>query len=288
MAKRTSAAEDLLAIIAMMPWWAGVSFAVVSYFTLHHFAGVRIVGASANALPGVLIGVVVSVFCSIGQYLLPLIGLLGAIISLHKRQQRRTLFDSVANANDTTALDGMSWREFEMLTGEAFRQQGYAVIETGGNGPDGGIDLVLNKAGQKFYVQCKQWKTAKVRIQAVRELFGVMAAAGAAGGFVVTSGSFTRDATAFAQGKQLHLIGGAELFAMIRRARQTLALPASRPLLRPVPTPAAPPAAAPTCPLCSAEMVQRVARKGTCPGARFLGCTNYPLCKGTRAMIETA
>ena len=288
MAKRTSAAEDLLAIIAMTPWWVGVTFAVVSYLTLHHFTGVRIVGTPATALPGVLVGVAISVFCSIGQYLLPLIGVLGAIISEYKRQQRRTLFDNVANANDTTALNGMSWREFEMLTGEAFRQQGYDVIETGGNGPDGGIDLVLRKAGQKSYVQCKQWKTAKVTVQTVRELFGVMAAGGAAAGFVVTSGSFTREATAFAQGKQLRLIGGAELFAMIRRARQTLATPASRPFLGPVPTQAAQPAAAPTCPLCSAEMVQRVARKGTRSGERFLGCKNYPVCKGTRAVNATA
>ena len=37
----------------------------------------------------------------------------------------------------------MSWREFEMLVGEAFRVQGYSVVETGGSA-DGGVDVVLS------------------------------------------------------------------------------------------------------------------------------------------------
>ncbi len=40
----------------------------------------------------------------------------------------------------------------------------------------------------------------KVGVDVVRELYGVMAAKGATGGFVVTSGRFTEDAKAFAQG----------------------------------------------------------------------------------------
>ena len=66
--------------------------------------------------------------------------------------------------------------------------------------PDGGIDLVLSKGSEKFLVQCKQWKAFKVGVTVVRELYGVMAAKGAAGGFVVSSGRFTDDATAFASG----------------------------------------------------------------------------------------
>ena len=50
----------------------------------------------------------------------------------------------------------MIWREFEMLVGEAFRLQGYQVVETGGGGADGGVDLVLRKDRETFLVQCKQ------------------------------------------------------------------------------------------------------------------------------------
>ena len=84
----------------------------------------------------------------------------------------------------------MGWREFETLVGESFRQQGFVVTETGGSGADGGIDLKLRKDNEVFLVQCKQWRAYKVSVQIVRELFGVMAAQGATGGFVVTSGVF--------------------------------------------------------------------------------------------------
>ncbi len=48
-------------------------------------------------------------------------------------------------------------------------------------------------------------------VNVVRELYGVMAAQGAAGGFVVTSGVFTADARSFAQGRNIELIDGKAL-----------------------------------------------------------------------------
>src|SRR5437867_12974393 len=105
-----------------------------------------------------------------------------------------------------------------MLVGEAFRLQRYAVMETGRSGPDGGVDLVLTKGGEKFLVQCKQWKAFKVGVDVVRELYGVMAARGATGGFVVTSGRFTDDATAFASGRNVKLVDGPKLRGLIQQA----------------------------------------------------------------------
>ncbi|MBC7944771.1 MAG: restriction endonuclease, partial [Burkholderiales bacterium] len=47
-----------------------------------------------------------------------------------------------------------------------------------------------------------------VGVDVVRELFGVMAARGAVGGFVVTAGNFSADARAFAEGRNIDLIAG--------------------------------------------------------------------------------
>jgi restriction system protein len=52
----------------------------------------------------------------------------------------------------------------------------------------------------------------------VRELFGVMAAEGATGGFVVTSGVFTQAATDFAKGRNIDLLDGPELAALLQKA----------------------------------------------------------------------
>ena len=41
---------------------------------------------------------------------------------------------------------------------------------------------------------------------------------------------------------------------------------------------------APHCPICNALMVKRLARRGSRSGSTFWGCSNYPKCRGTRAI----
>ena len=179
----------------------------------------------------------------------------------------------------------MSWREFEILVGEAFRLQGYRVVETGGGGADGGVDLVLVKGTEKFLVQCKQWKAYKVGVDVVRELYGVMAAKGATGGFVVTSGRFTADASNFAAGRNVRLIDGPKLFALIKQAQQTTATTARRQTAS-TPPQTAPMQAAiePRCPKCGERMSKRVARSGSNAGNEFWGCSTFPVCRGVRQL----
>ena len=130
-------------------------------------------------------------------------------------------------------------------------------------------------------VQCKQWKAYKVSVNIVRELYGVMAAQGAAGGFVVTSGVFTADARSFAQGRNIELIDGAALKKIVD------AVQASRKPGGISPSPqATEPAVAvePACPRCGSAMVKRVAKQGANAGNAFWGCTSYPQCRGVRAI----
>ena len=172
-----------------------------------------------------------------------------------------------------------------MLVGEAFRLQGYRVLETGGDGADGGIDLVLAKGTEKFLVQCKQWKSYKVGVDVVRELYGVMAAKGATGGFVVTSGRFTDDATKFAAGRNVRLIDGPKLFALIKQARQSNTTTARQQVDSRLQQTAPLKAAIETnCPQCGASMVKRVARKGGNVGSEFWGCSTFPSCRGIRQL----
>jgi restriction system protein len=273
-------------LVSLLPWWAGVVLAVISYLLLHRLA----VPPTAVALqPGQVGDLMVrsmgAALAGFGQYVVPLICLSGAAVSAWRRHKRRTLISNTAQAKGADALDGMSWREFEMLVGEAFRLQGFGVSETGGGGADGGVDLVLSKGAEKFLVQCKQWKAYKVGVAVVRELYGVMAAKGATGGFVVTSGSFSEDAKAFADGRNVKLVDGHRLFALIKQARQSLSLhvdTANR--LHPV-APSSPPsvaAGATACPACGSEMVKRTAKKGANAGGQFWGCSQYPSCRGIR------
>jgi restriction system protein len=271
--------------VALLPWWAGVLLAVVLYVVLHYFASQPV-----NATPkpeqigDAMSQTMIRTLATVGQYALPFLCLVGAAGSAWRRRERRQLLQTVATSPAASALDGMSWQQFECLVGEAFRLQGYQVVETGGGGADGGVDLVLTRAGEKHLVQCKQWRAFKVGVDVVRELYGVMAAKGAAGGFVVTSGRFTDEAVAFAQGRNVQLLDGAKLHGLIQQAQRATAadVPATSS------SAVASPSSIPACPVCSQPMTRRVARKGVNAGRDFWGCTGYPTCKGTRPIADAS
>jgi restriction system protein len=281
--KNTSPAEHLLALIALLPWWAGVGLAILSYGILHVLAAPIAASIAQSGQMGQYVSQMMGkTLAYYGQFIVPVICLAGAALSAWRRRQRRTLVAIVTQSPAASVLDGLSWREFEQLVGEGFRVQGYQVIETGGSGPDGGVDLVLRKDGDKFLVQCKQWKAYKVGVEVVRELYGVMAAKGAAGGFVVTSGQFTEPARGFAQGRNLKLVDGPVLLQLLQKAQTKLHVKAPTMEAPATPAGAERHSAIPACPACATPMVRRTAKRGGQAGSAFWGCTGYPTCKGTR------
>ena len=285
--KKGGPAEDFMELVAVLPWWVGTTLAVVSYLLLHKLAAQPM---AAAAQPGQVHAMVAQGLwkglAGVGQYIVPILCLAGAGVSAWRRKVRKDLVDAVAQSQASDALDGMSWREFEMLVGEGFRLQGYQVLETGGGGADGGVDLVLSKPGEsgreKFLVQCKQWRTHKVGVGVVRELYGAMAACGATGGFVVTSGRFTDEAVGFANGRNLTLMDGPGLRGLIQQARARAGSASASPGSRPLAQADDASAQSRTCPQCSKPMVRRIAKRGANAGSEFWGCAGYPVCRGTR------
>lgn len=269
-------------LVAMLPWWGGVALALVSYLFLHRLAVMpSAVAVQPGQMGDVVVRSMVAALANPGQYIAPFICLLGAFVSFMRRRKRQNLVGVVTEAKSADALNGMPWSEFEMLVGEAFRLQGYQVKEQGGTGADGGIDLVLRKGSETFLVQCKQWKAFKVGVDVVRQLYGVMAANGATGGFVITSGSFTADAQAFASGRNVKLVDGPKLFGLIQQAKASVPARNSASASKAAPAPTNP-ATPPSCPECQSSMVLRTARKGTNAGSEFWGCPRFPACRGTR------
>lgn len=273
--RKQSPVEDLIEITSKLPWWVGVVLAIVAYVWLHSVATSEVTAVVQPGKMGDFISQnLYKTLASVGQYLLPFAFLVGAAMSAYGRYKRRALHEQVAASPDRGALNNMSWQQFEALVGEAFRRKGYAITETGGGGADGGIDLALKKEGETFLVQCKQWKATKVGVTTVRELYGVMAANGVTGGFVVTSGVFTDEARAFAIGQNIELMDGQALHALIRGMT--------------VPSKPAPDLKVVTsegetvCPVCQSAMIKRTAKRGANSGNAFWGCSQYPACKGTR------
>ena len=282
--EKKSGAREVIDLFALMPWWACVALAAVAYVALHAWAPPAADPAQGiHQLDKLYLGMALRAFAMVGQYAVPGMLLMAAAVSAARRYQRGKLLEDAARAQDAAAVDGMTWHEFEVLIGEAFRRKGYVVVETGGGGPDGGIDLVLRKpvtnGNETYVVQCKHWKAYKVGVDVVRELYGVMAARGAAGGFVVTSGRFTNEAMAFAQGRNVRLVDGGRLKELLDGART--GGPGKAAVGRDQQADAE--MTMVVCPLCSSPMVRRVAKRGPNAGERFYGCSTYPVCRGTRA-----
>lgn len=276
--RKQSLIDDVVDLATRIPWWVSLLLAAVLYIVLHAFAARPLPSLSQ---PGQIGGAAVSAagqaIAGVLQYVLPLAFVVGAGASIWRRRERRQLAANVAATTKAGALDGITWQQFEQLVSEHFRLQGFTVVESGGGGPDGGVDLVLARGGEKHLVQCKQWRAQRVGVDVVRELYGVMAAKGAAGGFVVSSGRFTPDAEAFAQGRNISLVGGQQLHALLRKAHGLDPVAPSGRGEGQVATPATP-----ACPVCGNTMVKRTARVGTKAGRSFWGCSGYPQCRGTR------
>lgn len=268
-------------IVAHFPWWVGVILAAMFYLVLNAYASAPLATGQVNAgqMGDVAASTITRTLAGFGQYLLPFICLVGAAVSAVRAHQRSKLLSDVAagDGDGSGALNEMTWQQFELVIGEWFRQRGYVVSERGGAGADGGIDLVLKKDNETFFVQCKQWRTTKVSVNVVRELYGVMAAHGASGGFVITSGTFTADARLFADGRNVQLLDGVTVARMIQEQTPPATTSSNRSTVR------APEVirTVPHCPVCGVQMAQRVAKRGATIGQRFWGCSGYPKCKGT-------
>jgi restriction system protein len=275
MAKKKDIVQILADQIIRLPWWVDLALAVISFVLLHRVASAPVAPVQPGQFGAAVTQGLFKGYAMLGQTIVPAIFIFGALLSVWIRRRRERLFSDASAGNAVAVISKMSWREFEMLVGEAFRRSGYAVSENGLGGADGGIDLILHKDNEKYLVQCKQWRARNVGVKVIRELYGVMAADGAVGGFVVTSGYFTQEAKIFAKGRNIDLIDGVELMAIIKTINppsisneETAHFTPSEETVQ-------------TCPKCGASMVKRTAKQGSNPGGEFWGCSQFPRCRGT-------
>lgn len=251
--------EGIIDLFCILPWRVGVVSAFIVYAASHYLIPtiqfenfyLKAIAPSAPMLGK--------------MFSLVLLGC-AAISAVNSSIKARRL-DS---QKDIDSIRALGWKDFEELVGEAYRRKGYSVSENQGGGPDGGVDLELGKDGVTTLVQCKHWKTLKVGVNVVREMFGVMTAKGAERGMVIISGEFTKDAVAFAKSNAIELVNGSKLLAMISEVQKDPRIERSLPVAKSVEK---------ECPVCGSEMVVRVAKKGQHAGVKFWGCSNFPKCR---------
>ena len=279
--KKQSLVEDMANVASRLPWHVSLILGALAYFGFHYVSSApppTVAPGTAN-VGALLAGTFLRTAASVMQYLVPFAFGLGALVAVYQRHRQSVLHATVAASPDRSALERLSWREFESLTAEVFRRKGFAIIERGGQGPDGGVDVELRMGSDKYLVQCKQWKSQKVGVATVRELYGVMAAEGAVGGFVVASGDFTGDARDFPEGRAIKLVHTAEILKMVTETRKVQESSDLAPTMKPNPAIATAAVVTPLCPKCEAPMVLRTSKKVSAAGNAFWGCSRFPGCR---------
>jgi len=112
------------------------------------------------------------------------------------------------------------WREFTLQLGAAFARQGYTVRQLDDVAGGAGSELLLQKDGRHFIVECEHWRRSALNEELVREVVGRMLTLRCAGAFLVTSGYFTTDAVSYAAGRNVVLVEGPQLRDLLRDARR--------------------------------------------------------------------
>lgn len=217
--RRIKSVEDIVELTAQVPWWAAVVAALGSAVALFGVAHIALPAAriadlalSETAVP-VLRGLTMT-----GMVLLPLLFLaVGALSGWQHYKDQRNYADMFSERG-RFLLQHLSWREFENLVAEFFRRKGFCVGHRSGRMPEGGVDLVASIGEDRYLVQCKHWRVQRVGVAVVRDLCRIAETEGAAGIFVVTSGSFTDEARRFVEQNRIaiELITGERLRQMIR------------------------------------------------------------------------
>jgi len=146
------------------------------------------------------------------------------IMRLRREDGRFVSAYEVAHTLDGSVnLAAMGWEDFEHLIREVFEKE---FSLTGGEvrvtqaSRDGGVDAVAFDPdpirGGKIVIQAKRY-TNTVGVSAVRELYGTVLSEGATKGVLVTTSDYGPDSYAFANGKPLILLNGANLLHMLEK-----------------------------------------------------------------------
>lgn len=185
-----------------------------------------------------------------------------------KRIQQNKKFSLINDNNSErellNKLRNLKPTEFEDYIAHLYSNLGY-FTERVGRSHDGGIDVIAEKNGIKYYIQCKKFITSKVSVGAVRDFYGAMTDRLAQGkGIFITTNIFTTEAEKFAEMNPIELIDGHDLLRLIKLVSKE----------HDIVMPTINTESLGDCPRCGKELVRRDSKKGP-----FIGCTGFPKCR---------
>ena len=169
--------------------------------------------------------------------------------------------------SDLKKVDSMSGEEFEYFLKAHLEKIGYRA-DTTKRSHDYGCDLILKKSGTRLVLQAKRSQN-DIGIKAIQEIIGAKHFYRADRAIVASNRYFTKPAQELAKSAGIILWDRKEIEQIINETPSPIPVEINE--LTPMQDKQK------TCPLCGSLMIRREGKYGS-----FNGCSNYPLCKGTR------
>lgn len=138
--------------------------------------------------------------------------LLGLAATVYLQRVRLPQEETVAGI---TALAGMRWRDFMHLVLAAMNARGYErVFAPEASGDEG--DYLLEREGQRWLLSSKHGTAYVLGSTSIAEFAREIRMRGAAGGLLVTPGSFAPEARTLARTQRIELLDGPELWPELK------------------------------------------------------------------------
>lgn len=173
---------------------------------------------------------------------------------------------SVPEPTVSERLRKIDWFQFEKLIELIYKNRGFSVKRLGGANADGGVDLILESATERFVVQCKHWRKWTVGVRQIREFLGTLTDTRIPKGIFITLAGFTNEAKQLAEKHGIKILDEADIIVMLAESGVMYSKEISGLLSD----------ERKFCPKCENEMVLRTARV---KGNQFWGCSSYPRCR---------
>ena len=217
MPRRTPSFDDLAESLGKYPWWGHAAAAFIAYLALNFVAHMAVPAAGSDVETAALSLLVF--MANALKWVVPIPLLITAGLSAWSRNRGVTLDDALTQDGGLSVIRAMSWQAFLPPLIKVFRAEGFEVTAPDTETGETGADLILTAGAGTWCVQARQWRAAKMGVEQIQTLHGVMLAHGTGAGVLVSTGMFTDEATRQAASLNIELLAGEDLLRRVRRAR---------------------------------------------------------------------
>jgi restriction system protein len=196
---------NIVDFLAQIPWWISVTLSTSLYVLLKFV--VPYVETQST--------LVNETHISLGPFLAPVVALafLSPItFSLLKSSRKKKLHEL---RDEIQSIQNLAWPQFKERVAEAYRRNGYNIMENSAFTADPSVDLVMRKSANLYLVQCRYWQNRKLGLREVKNLFSLMHEKQASGVYLLTTGIFTYEARHYALGRPINLLDGIGLVELL-------------------------------------------------------------------------